>query len=63
MKKESDFDSPQRQETFLSKASRLLPGSIEPPTQWLYKTVFLGVKQPGFEADHSSHPVPRFKVL
>jgi hypothetical protein len=29
-------------------------GSTQPPVQWIPRNVFLGVKQPGHETDHSS---------
>jgi hypothetical protein len=41
---------------FLSTtASRLVLGPTKPPIQWVLGVLFLAVKQPGLEADHS-HP-------
>jgi hypothetical protein len=38
----------------LTTVSRPALGSTQPPIQWVAGTLFLGVKRPGREADHSS---------
>jgi hypothetical protein len=37
----------------LATASRTALGPIHPPIQWVTGALFLGVKRPGREADHS----------
>jgi hypothetical protein len=55
------FESRQKLGIFLfTTVSRLALGLTQPPMQWETETLFLGVKLPGREADHSHlHLVPR----
>jgi hypothetical protein len=47
--------SPSRVKNFVfSTLSRPALGSTQPPIQWVWGTLSLGVKWPGCEADHSS---------
>jgi hypothetical protein len=47
------FDSRQGLEIIFTTASRMALGPTQPPIQWLIETLFLGVKRPGRESDHS----------
>jgi hypothetical protein len=52
---EQKFDCWQGQEIFLfSITSRPALGSTYPPIPWVPRAVYLGIKQLGDEADHSS---------
>jgi hypothetical protein len=42
--------------------SSLALGSTQPLIQWIPGALFLGVKWPGCEADHSPHLVPRSRM-
>jgi hypothetical protein len=49
-----EFNSWQRLGIFLfTTASRTAQGPTQPPIQWVPGALFLEVKQPGCEADHS----------
>jgi hypothetical protein len=50
----SGVQVPRRAEIFLfTTMSRLALGSAQPPIQWVLGALSLGVKWPGYEADHS----------
>jgi hypothetical protein len=51
---DSPGSNPDRTKIFLFSAmSDLSLGLTQPPIQWVPGAVFLGVEQPGHEADHS----------
>jgi hypothetical protein len=51
---DGEFDSRRRLRIFLfTTSSRPALGPTQPPIQWVPGTLSLGVKWPGFEADHS----------
>jgi hypothetical protein len=54
------FDSRRGLGIFLfTTASTTALGPTQPPITWVPRALFLGVKRPGREADHSPHLVPR----
>jgi hypothetical protein len=57
------FESRQRLVIFhYTTASRPALGSTQPPIQWVSRTLSLGVKRPGHEADHNLNLVPRSRM-
>jgi hypothetical protein len=49
----SGFDFREGRDSSFATASRPALGSTQPPIHWVHRTISLGVKRPGREADHS----------